>query len=275
MLLGLNGATTIRADLETDIRVARGAGYTHLEVWAAKLDAYLTTGTLSALKALLAENGLQAVSINAVENITFQPPEKFAHVQQLCATLCERAKAIGCPFVIVVPSPLPTPSIGQEEIRQESIAKLTCLLDIAKSNGVGLAFEFLGEPACSVRTLAFANEIVEAIGDPNLGLVLDTFHFYSGGSSLDSISQVDPKRLFIVHLNDSEDMPLETLRDEHRLLPGEGVIPLHDILTRLKGIAYQGVYSIELFRPEYYDWEPSRLVTEAKARMVSLLNQVA
>ena len=34
MLLGFNGATTLTADLATDIRAAKAAGYGCLEIWA-------------------------------------------------------------------------------------------------------------------------------------------------------------------------------------------------------------------------------------------------
>ena len=274
MLLGLNGATTMQADLVTDIRVASEAGYGFLEIWAAKLEEYLKSNDLSRLRELLSERGIQPVNINAVENINFQPADRFAEVQRVCTTLCERAQGLGCSFVIVVPSPLPAAGISESEIKRETVAALERLLAIARRYDVGLAFEFLGEPGCSVGTLGLANEIVEEIADPRLGLVLDVFHFYSGGSSLESIERVDPKKLFIVHLNDSEDRPLPLLRDEHRLLPGEGVIPLGAIVKRLAGIGYRGVYSIELFRPEYYAWEPYRLAVEARERMASLLASV-
>jgi 2-keto-myo-inositol isomerase len=222
---------------------------------------------------MLATSGLKPLSINALENITFQSTEGFDQIQQDCALLCERANRLGCQFLVVVPSPLPTEGTTKEEVKRESIEKLQVLLNIAKKNGVGLAFEFLGEPDCSVKDLAFCNEIVGEIDDPDLGLVLDAFHFYAGDSTLDSIEQVNPDKLFVVHLNDTEDLPKKSLRDEHRLLPGKGIIPLQQILSRVKRIGYQGVYSIELFRPEYWEWDPFRLATEAKKSMATILEQ--
>lgn len=273
MLLGLNGATTIKADLETDIRVASKAGYGYLEIWAAKLSDFLQQKPMSQLKEIIAASGLQPLSINALENVTFQSPERFAQIRQECADLCERAGALGCRFVVAVPSQLPAGGATRVEAKRESIDKLNVLLGIAKKYGVSLAFEFLGEPGCSVQDLALCNEIVEEINDPDLGMVLDAFHFYSGNSSLDSIQWVDPRKLFVVHLNDSEDLPLERLRDEHRLLPGKGAIPLKDILARVKAIGYDGVYSIEMFRPEYWNWDPYELAVQSKKSMETILEQ--
>lgn len=50
MELGLNGATTLKADLATDIAVAGRAGFDFVEIWAAKLVGYLERGGLTALR---------------------------------------------------------------------------------------------------------------------------------------------------------------------------------------------------------------------------------
>jgi hypothetical protein len=49
MVLGFNGATTLTADLGTDIRVAQAAGYDCLEIWAPKLLGFFADGSLSTL----------------------------------------------------------------------------------------------------------------------------------------------------------------------------------------------------------------------------------
>jgi 2-keto-myo-inositol isomerase len=272
MLLGLNGATTMKADLETDVRIAAEAGYQYLEVWSAKLSDFVKHKPLSELMDLMAESDLRPLSINALENVTFQPAQRYEQLQAECDWLCTQAGALGCRFVVVVPSPLPPAGATRDAVKRESVEKLRAYLAIAKRHGVGLAFEFLGEPNCSVPDLALCNEIVEEIDDPDLGMVLDAFHFYAGNSRLADIGQVDPSKLFVVHLNDVEDLPKASLRDEHRLLPGLGVIPLKEILSRVKAIGYEGVYSIELFRPEYWDWDPGRLADEARRSMEAILD---
>jgi hypothetical protein len=41
MKIALNGATTMNADLETDIKAAGQAGFELIEIWASKLRAFL------------------------------------------------------------------------------------------------------------------------------------------------------------------------------------------------------------------------------------------
>jgi len=99
----------------------------------------------------------------------------------------------------------------------------------------------------------------------NVGVVIDSFHFYTGGSTIESIGALDPDRLFIFHINDAEDLPREQLEDRHRLLPGLGILPLKEIIVTLRGIGYDRVASVEIFRPEYWERDPFELAREARA----------
>lgn len=279
MLLGFNGATTMKANLPTDIAAASAAGFKALEVWAAKLDRYLEKHSLDGLNALFQKHALRPASINSLEFITFRSPGDYAQIQTRCKQLCAWAQALGCDKVVVVPSP--TPNVLSEakgkggasraQIRAESVRVLRELGALAQPYGVKLAFEFLGFGWCSVRTLAQCWEIVQETGRGNVGLVIDTCHFYAGGSSLRSILQVSPEKILIFHINDVEERPKATIEDAHRLLPGEGVIPLDDILKRLKKTGFDGLCSIELFRPAYWERPPAELAAAARAATLRVL----
>jgi 2-keto-myo-inositol isomerase len=271
MLLGFNGATTMKATLPEDIIAAGEAGFKALEIWAAKMDAYLANRSLDDLNVIFTQHRIQPVSINSIEFITFRSAEDYSLIKARCHELCARADALGCDKIVVVPSPTPEGGASWGEIEAESVRVLHDLVDIAAPYGVKLAYEFLGFAWCSVRTLAQCWEIVQAVNRPNVGLVVDTCHFYAGGSELSSIEAVDPKKLLIFHINDVEARPRDTIEDAHRLLPGEGVIPLADILSRLAGIGFDGLCSIELFRPEYWERDPAELAAAARAATIKVL----
>lgn len=264
MKVALNGATTMSADLETDLRAAKEAGFGYLEIWAAKLREYLQAHTVEELKRLFEESGVAPYSINSIEHITFRDDAGHAAVVAECQELCRIAQAINCPYVVVVPGLLPEDAT-REMIVEESARVLNELADIAEPYGVSLAFEFLGQTTCSVQTLDLAKEIVERVDRAGVGLVLDSFHFYAGGSRLEDILSLDPKRLFIFHINDAEDLPRERLEDHHRLLPGLGILPLKEIIAAFKRIGYDGVTSVEIFRPEYWERDPLELARDARA----------
>jgi 2-keto-myo-inositol isomerase len=273
MKLALNGATTMKADLATDIRAASAAGFDCLEIWSAKLRAFLRTNTIDSLNQLFRENRIEPYSINSIEHITFRDEEGRSRLRSECEEICRVASELACPYVVVVPGRSPQ-GARKSEVIEESVRTLIELAGIADSFGVGLAFEFLGQTDCSVQTLALAAEIVQQAHRKNVGLVIDSFHFYAGGSTIESIEALDPARLFIFHINDAEDLPREQLEDRHRLLPGLGILPLEEIIAALRRIDYDRVASVEIFRPEYWERDPFELARDARAAVERIIAPV-
>ncbi|HSD47752.1 MAG TPA: sugar phosphate isomerase/epimerase, partial [Pyrinomonadaceae bacterium] len=179
MKIALNGATTMRASLETDIHVAQVTGFDFLEIWAAKLRTFLHHRTSSELNEIIAKSGVPPLSINSIEHITFRDAHAYGSIKEQCAELSRIAETIKCPFIVVVPGRVPEGGVARAEVISESVRVLQELCDVAARHGVALAFEFLGQPDCSVPTLGLAHEIVQASDRPNLGLVIDSFHFYA------------------------------------------------------------------------------------------------
>lgn len=271
MKLAFHGATTMNCDLETDVTVTARAGFKALEVWADKMDHYLSSHTLVDLKALFVDHSVMPLAFNSIEFIAFRGSE-YPQVQARLHELGRIAQAIGCPTVVVVPSPSPGRELPWSAVLDEYVTVLRQLSDIARLYDTRLSFEFLGFGWSSVRTPWAAFEIIQKVDRDNVGLTLDAAHFYCGGGLLSELDHLDPRRIFAFHLDDLEDTPKEAITDATRLLPGLGVIPLDKICARLKHIGYTGSCSIELFRPEYWDWDPQVLATKSRQAALKVLS---
>jgi 2-keto-myo-inositol isomerase len=77
--------------------------------------------------------------------------------------------------------------------------------------------------------------------------------------------------LLVVHLNDAEDLPKPQLTDAHRLYPGEGVVPVVPILGALRERGFDGVASVEIFRPAYWKQDPHVVAATAHASAMNVL----
>src|SRR5436309_605043 len=166
MKLGFHGATTMTADLQTDVAASAHAGFKGLEVWVAKpskLDRFLADHSLADLKALFQDNHVAPMTLNAISFIAFRG-EEFGGIKEQCRKLCEIAQAIGCPAVALVASPTPTFETTWETIVEEHVSALQELSDFAGDYGIKLPFEFLGFGWCSVRTPRGAQEIINQTG---------------------------------------------------------------------------------------------------------------
>lgn len=274
MLIGWNGETLPALPLEEEITIAAEAGYDGLELFIPKLAPFLARHTTTELARRLQESGLRPLTLNGIENINLRTAEAFAEVKAECRRLADLAQQIGCPCIVVVPSPRPA-GMSWPEVRGQTVRALQELADVSAPQGVQLAFEFLAPANCSVRTLDQAWEIIQATGRQEVGLVLDTYHFIVGGSRWESLDEIDIDRLLIVHINDVEDRPWETLTDADRLLPGEGILPLTQLLSRLQALGYDWAYSLEVMRPAYRERDPREYARAGHEAITAVLKRVS
>jgi 2-keto-myo-inositol isomerase len=267
MRLGFNGATTQTADLATDIRVAGQAGYAVVELRDNKLEQFLTTGSLDDVRRMLRAAGVQAWTINAISYVGVGGAAGTATAVARCRELSRYAQAIECPWVLVVPGP--TEGRSDAQVLSDTAATLREMADAAAEYGVSVAFEFMGFPWAAIRDVAGAWAVVQQADRPNLGIVIDATHFYAGDSTLASIGAINPAKLAVLHINDVEDIAKPDILDGHRLYPGDGVLPLDDILGAAQASGWDGVLSVELFREEYWQLDPLAVARAAKEKSVA------
>ena len=275
MKICFNQATTMRrSTLALDLEYCEACGYDFIEIRLDKLKEYLENRTVADLSAFFHSAYLKPYSFNALEFINFRDEAGYNEIKEGLKFCCETGAMIGCGKTVVVP----TFDIGpftKTQIKEETVKVLRELADIAAPYGMQLAFEFVGYPNCSVNTLEQAWDIVAATDRGNVGIVLDCFHFHAMNSRWEALEAMDPAKLFIFHLDDSEDLPVGALRDDKRLWPGEGAVDLARIFSILNAGGYDEMASIELFRPEYWEMDIGECVKTAYEKTKAVIERYA
>lgn len=161
------------------------------------------------------------------------------------------AAAIHCPRMItwIMPSST-TPKAELRALYKQRFAESARIL--AESD-VRLGLEFLGPlhlrkqfPYEFIWKMPEMLEFAKECG-PNVGLLLDSWHWHLAGATTQDILNAGRERIVHVHFNDAPDLPPDQIRDDHRLLPGEGVINLTGFLKALQTIGYTDALSVEVF----------------------------
>lgn len=162
---------------------------------------------------------------------------------------------------------------SEKEIFDDSVEALRELADIARPYKVKLAFEPIGDQRWCVRSLDHALRIIQEIGLSEVGLALDSINLYMFNKlkDIDNIDKIPLDKIFVYHINDCEDLNLCILDHCHRLYPGDGVIPLSCISTKLRAKGYSGGCSVELFRPEYWLLDPEEVIRIAAEKTRAFL----
>ena len=98
-------------------------------------------------------------------------------------------------------------------------------------------FEFVRQSTFA-STLTTLLPIVRAAGHPNIGVLFDCYHFWSGLNKLEDLDLLRPGEVKHVHFQDVPDMPREMLDMTTRFIPGDGVYAAtrHPAQARRQGL---------------------------------------
>jgi 2-keto-myo-inositol isomerase len=265
MKLCFNEATTLEnSNLAKDLEYCEKHGYDFIEIRTMdKLPEYLKDKSIDDLANFFNTNHIKPLALNALVFFNNRDEAGYKEIISEFKDMIEVAKKIGAQYVVAVPL-VTEEKILKKDIKNSCVEVLKELSDIAEPYGVKIAVEFVGHPQCTVNTFGQAYDIVETVNRENVGLVLDCFHFHAMGSDLKDLKKADISKIFILHIDDTEDFPIGFLTDEDRVWPGLGVIDLDNILSTLKEKDYSGAVSVELFRPEYYKLDAEEAIKTAK-----------
>lgn len=131
------------------------------------------------------------------------------------------------------------------------------LCDRAAVRGLGLVLEFI--PGTGVPDLATALTVVTGCGRPNAGVLLDTWHLARSGGDLDDVRSAPSGTLRAVQLSDrvAGPDPSAYVPMSDRLLPGEGDLPLGEIVAAARANHPAVTLSVEVFSAELRDLAPA------------------
>lgn len=237
-------------DAAQEIEVAGRAGYDAIEPWFRNLNKYVEAGgSLKDLKKRIDDNGLTVESAIGFACWITDDEEKraqgFEEVKRDMDTLAQ----LGGIRMAAPPAGVPK---GESVSLDAAAERYRQILELGEQMGVIPQIEMWGGNA-TVGTVEKAVYIAVASGHPRACFLGDVYHTYKGGSSFDSILMLGPLAVQHYHMNDyPADPPWETIKDEHRVFPGDGIAPLTQVLNNFKAIGACPVLSLELFNREYW-----------------------
>ncbi|KAA5543280.1 sugar phosphate isomerase/epimerase [Roseiconus nitratireducens] len=137
--------------------------------------------------------------------------------------------------------------------------RLRACAKILKDHGLRLGLEYVGTPSLRsnlrypfVHNMHETAELHEAIGEDNVGFILDSWHWHTAGESADDIRGLKAEQIVGCDLNDAPaGIELNQLKDNERELPmATGVIDTKSFLQALVEIGYDGPLRAEPFNKQ-------------------------
>ena len=158
------------------------------------------------------------------------------------------AQALGAPLIVLVCGAVPGQPLS--ESRKQIVDGIAALLPECKAANVKLAIEPLhpmyADSRSAVNTLGQANDMVEALKSPFVGVAADVYHLWWDPALELEIARCGRlKALFAYHVCDWRTPTTDLLLD--RGLMGEGCIPLRQIRAWVEAAGFKGFNEVEVF----------------------------
>jgi sugar phosphate isomerase/epimerase len=162
------------------------------------------------------------------------------------------------------------------------VEMLRPVAETLKAAGCRLGIEFIGPKTLRAQfkyefiySMAGMLELARSIGAGNVGLLLDIWHLYTAGESVDDIDALTADDVIVVHVNDAPaGVPRDEQIDNVRALPLEtGLLDIVPFMTKLVAIGFDGPVMPEPFSQRIDDLaasDPAAAVSETAKSMNKL-----
>lgn len=166
---------------------------------------------------------------------------------------------------------------------QQHAARLRAIGQVLGTHGIRLGLEYVGPKTLwaskrhtFVHSMAETLELIDAIGLDNLGLVLDSFHWYTAHETAADILTLTNEQVVAVDLNDArKGFERDEQIDGKRELPSAtGVIELEKFMRALLAIGYDGPLRAEPFNQPLRDMEDEQAVQTTYKAMKKTMDLV-
>ena len=248
--ISLNTSTirTYQLPIEKQIDVCGAAGFDGIELWISDIQVYLDKGgKLPDLAKRLKDKKLLLENIIGFAPWATDDDQQRKAGQQQMQQEMEMTAQLGGKYIAA-------PVMGIKRIDRAKLDEYSQryrqILEIGRTAGVIPLLELWGGGA--LYNLADVIHIALGTNHPDANLLLDFYHLYRGGNSLDALKMLNVTRLPLFHINDyPASPPRAQLNDSDRVYPGDGICPFQTFLPYLFKSGFTGGFSVELFNEGY------------------------
>ena len=269
MALCLHQNTSAAAGYRKSLEGWARAGIKHVELTNTMLDEFLKTDSLAAARRVYTDLGLNAAHGATGAGGIWEPnPNRAAALENL-KKRCEMFSALGVGHVY---SSSGTTQKFTVDDYKACPANMHEAAEVAKQFNLSLRIEFV-RASTFISTLATSLKMTRAAAHPNLSILFDCYHFWSGLNKLEDLDLLKPGEIGHVHFQDVPDIPREMLDNATRFIPGDGISPLTRILRKLAEKGYAGPLSVELFLPRFQQGDPFEVAREIRQKAEAVMRQ--
>ncbi|MBL1375875.1 bifunctional sugar phosphate isomerase/epimerase/4-hydroxyphenylpyruvate dioxygenase family protein [Zobellella iuensis] len=262
---------TLSGTLREKLEAAAAAGFQGVEIFENDLtQSDLTPGQV---RQLAADLGLEIIALQPLRDFEAMPEpfrqQNFYRAQRKFELMHE----LGTRRLLICSNV--SPHVIDDPAR--AAADLHELAELARHEGFHIGYEALAWGR-HVRDYDQAWDIVKRADHSQLGIILDSFHMFARGNSLDLLRDEIPlDKIALVQVADAPSLQMEILHfSRHfRCFPGQGDMPLVEFVQCLKDKGFDDYLSHEIFNDEFRSSSPAEKAVDGMRSLIWLDDQTS
>ena len=244
--LVLCAGTLLQASFREKVEAAAAGGFRAITLWPHDYRRAREAGLGDAeLRRILADHGVAVADLDPL--LTWLPSEREAAARSIAGAASEEefyriADALGARSLNICQG------FGTSVDLDAAAEALRGVCERAAAHGLLVTLEFL--PWSGIPDAATALEIVRRADHPAATVMVDTWHHFRGSCDMAQLRAIPAAKVGSVQINDAPARPGADLVQEsleERLLPGEGEMPLLEMLAILDEIGARAPIGVEVF----------------------------
>jgi 2-keto-myo-inositol isomerase len=269
-----NTATVLgqKLGIVKEVEIAAEAGYDSIEPWIQAIDEYVKKGgSLTDLRKRIADAGLTVESaIGFPEWVVNDDARRAKGVEQAKREMDMVAQIGGKRFAAPPAGATDKPDLNW----LDAVERYKALLEAGDRIGIVPQLELWGGSK-NLNRLGQCVGITMETGHPKACVLADVYHLYKGGSNYRGLRLLSADAIHVLHMNDYPAEPSrEKIDDSHRVLPGDGIAPVVEILELLRKSGGQKVLSLEIFSRKYWKEDALTVAKAGLGKMKAVVEKV-
>jgi 2-keto-myo-inositol isomerase len=263
-------ASTIRGQklgLAKEIDIAAQAGYAGFEPWIQTIQDYMKTGgQLGDIRKQVVDRGLAVEGAISFSQWVVDDDATRAKALEQVKREMDLLAQIGGKRIAAPPAGANGGNAPTLDL-MKAAERYRAILDLGDKMGITPVLELWG-PSKNLHGIGACMFVVIESGHPKAGMLGDVYHIYKGGSDFNGLKKISATAMPVLHMNDyPADPPRDKIADRDRIMPGDGIAPLTQILRDLAAKRGQTVLSLELFSQVYWDKDALEVAKTGLAKM--------
>lgn len=257
-------------DIFNKIKIASAAGFDGIEIWHNEI----VNENLNDVAKCLSDHNIKPTTIVGIlgwfenDGNLMNVDDNEEKIFEECKRRIETGCKIKCPYIIAAPAFSHRNHFASWE---QGVDRYNKIVEFGIIMGCVPTLEFIGQSS-QINTFFLCEKFLNDLHS-DTKMIIDSYHLWRGGGSMDDFINYDAKKISVFHISDAnKNINRLEHKDRDRVMPFDGRLDLHLFKNCIKKINYDGFINLGVYNKNLWKIDPIVMAKDGLKRLQTLFN---